>query len=66
MTIIDRNNIPRTIELLVAENDKRAKALRNFTRWYETNERDWSSEYRESVEFMDLRELYDAAREALR
>jgi hypothetical protein len=66
VTVIDRKNMPRTIELLVAESDKRAKALRKFIAWFDTAERTWDDEFRDDPEFFDLRDAYDAAKDALR
>lgn len=64
--VIDRSNMLHTIECLVVENGKREKALSKFVRWFNTYEPTWSTDYRESDEFLDLRDIYDVAKEALR
>lgn len=47
--------------------DKRDRALRKFVSWFNTYERTWSSdEYLDSGEFLDLRDVYDAAKDALK
>jgi hypothetical protein len=43
----------------------REKVLRNFVKWFDRYEREWGDEYRESDEFLDLRDIYDAARASL-
>lgn len=65
MSVIQRDLLGTTHALII-ESEKRAKALRRFVHWYETYERGWSDEYRDGAEFMDLREVYDAARAALK
>lgn len=64
--IIDRKNMPHTIELLVTENAKQARALRKFVAWFDAHEHTWSDEYRDTAEFYDLRDIRDGAREVLK
>ncbi|MGY3278167.1 hypothetical protein [Bradyrhizobium sp. S3.7.6] len=55
------------MRLLIDQNLRSTKALAQFVRWYERYERDWTAdEYRDSVEFFDLRDAYDAAKGALK
>lgn len=63
--VINRKNMPETIELLVIENNAMAKPLRKFVAWFDRYEREWGDEYRDTSEFLDLRDIRDAARASL-